>query len=90
MTRPIPPFSRADAVFFLAAAGAHLGHRAGRPEEKGRAAGTVVEALLALGVSSNELRVATLRGLMGQPSRWDEMLTPEPTEKEPENDDATG
>lgn len=90
MTKPVPPFHRPDAIYFLASAGAHLAHRAGKPDCANYAAGTVIEALMTLGVSIPELKVATARGFAGQPSRWDDILTPDPTEKEPENDDARG
>jgi hypothetical protein len=90
MTRqPIPPFSRADAVYFLASAGAFLG-AAGAADAR-YSAGSVCEALATLGVSDAELRVATTRGLLGQGSRWDDILSPEFMDalgKEPRNDHA--
>lgn len=90
MTKPVPPFSRADAVYFLASAGAFLG-AAGAADTR-YSAGSVCEALATLGVSQAELRVATTRGLLGQGSRWDEILAPEFMDKlgvkEPRNDHA--
>jgi hypothetical protein len=75
--RPVAPFNRADAIYFLASAGAFLGHVGVAPEHSSYSAGAVCEALATLGVSHQELKVATARGLTGQPSRWEEILDPE-------------
>jgi hypothetical protein len=75
--RPIPPFTRAEAVYFLASAGAFLGAAGAHPATTGYSAATVCEALAALGVSNGELRVAADRGISGDASRWEDILTPD-------------
>jgi hypothetical protein len=75
MVRPVPPFTRADAIYFLASAGAFLGAAGAHPSTTGYSAATVCEALVSLGVSNGELKVATARGLAGQESRWHDILT---------------
>lgn len=75
--RPIAPFDRQEAIYFLASAGAFLGHVGVAPEHSSYSAGAVCEALTALGVSQQELRLATVRGLAGQSSRWEQILRPD-------------
>lgn len=75
--RPIAPFNRVEAIYFLASAGAFLQHAGCAPEQSSYASGAVCEALMALGVSETELRVTVARGLMGQSSRWEQILTQE-------------
>jgi hypothetical protein len=54
-----------------------LSHVGADPAQRAKSAGLVCDALEVLGVSLQELRVATTRGLMGQPSRWNQILTDE-------------
>jgi hypothetical protein len=88
--RPVAPFDRAEAIYFLASAGAFLQHVGAPPENSSYAAGAVVEALLTIGVSQQELRIATAKGFMGAGSRWDSILRPDflETTKDGSNDHA--
>ncbi len=75
--RPIAPFSRPEAVFFLASGGAFLALAAVKDEHNSYAAGAVCDALATLGVSHGELRAAVARGMAGEPTRWEEIMTDE-------------
>jgi hypothetical protein len=75
--RPVAPFDRQEAIYFLASAGAFLQHVGVKPEHSAYAAGAVCEALATIGVSHAELKIATARGLMGETSRWEQILRPD-------------
>lgn len=75
--RPFPPFSRRDAILFLCQAGAIATMEASRADGKPpprEAAHAMAEALLAVGISHQEIRDMTLRGELGEPTAWDELL----------------